>query len=46
MIVTLSGVTGTGKSYFKNLIINNMNFDNLIIYTTRPIRKDEVSRKR
>lgn len=46
MIVTLSGVTGTGKSYFKNLIINNMNFENLIIYTTRPIRKGEINRKR
>lgn len=45
MIVTLSGVTGSGKSYFKNLIINNMKFKNLVIYTTREKRKGEIDGK-
>ncbi len=45
MIVTLSGVTGTGKSYFKNLIVNYTDFDNLVIYTTRPKRKNEIGGK-
>ena len=42
MIVTLSGVTGSGKSYFKNLIADNMNFENLVIYTTRAKRENEI----
>ena len=45
MIVTLSGVTGCGKSYFKNLIAKNMCFENLIIYTTRPKRENEICGK-
>ena len=45
MIITLSGVTGTGKSYFKNLIANSINFENLTIYTTRPKRENEIGGK-
>ena len=43
MIVTLSGITGTGKSFFKNVISNELNFKNLAIVTTRPKRKDEIN---
>ena len=43
MIVTLSGVTGTGKSFFKDAISKKLNFKNLAIVTTRPKRKNEVN---
>ena len=43
MIVTLSGLTGTGKSFFKKQIVQNMNFKNLVIVTTRQKRKDEIN---
>lgn len=42
MIVTLSGVTGTGKSFFKNVISQELNFKNLVIVTTRPKRTGEI----
>lgn len=42
MIITLSGVTGCGKSYYKNLLVDKMNFENMIIYTTREKRMLEV----
>ncbi len=42
MIVTLSGVTGIGKSFFKNVIVKELNFKNLVIYTTREKRKGEI----
>lgn len=41
MVITLSGVTGSGKSFFKKEIQRILNLDNQIIYTTRPIRKGE-----
>lgn len=41
MVITLSGVTGSGKSFFKKEIEKRLNLDNQIIYTTRPIRKGE-----
>lgn len=41
MVITLSGVTGSGKSFLKKEIQNRLNLENQIIYTTRPIRKGE-----
>lgn len=41
MVITLSGVTGSGKSFLKKEIEKRLNLDNQIIYTTRPIRKGE-----
>ena len=43
MIVTLSGVTGTGKSFFKNAISQELGFENLVIVTTRTKRKGEIN---
>ena len=43
MIVTLSGVTGTGKSFFKNAISQELGFENLVIVTTRAKRKGEIN---
>ena len=43
MIVTLSGVTGTGKSFFKDAISKELNFRNLAVVTTRPKRKNEIN---
>lgn len=42
MIVTLSGLTGTGKSFFKKQIAKNMKFKNLVIVTTREKRDGEI----
>lgn len=44
MIVTLSGITGTGKSFFKDAISKELNIKNLAIVTTRPKRKNEIDR--
>ena len=41
MVITLSGVTGSGKSFFKKEIQKRLNLNNQIIYTTRPIREGE-----
>lgn len=41
MLITLSGVTGTGKSFFKNIISQEFNFKNLVIVTTRDKRIGE-----
>ena len=41
MIITLSGVTGCGKSHFKNYLVNKFNFENMIIHTTRNPRVGE-----
>lgn len=43
MIVTLSGITGTGKSFFKDVISKELDFKNMAIVTTRPIRESEVN---
>lgn len=42
MIVTLSGVTGVGKSFLKKQIIDELNLKNLNVVTTRPKRYGEV----
>lgn len=43
MIVTLSGVTGIGKSFFKDLLVNELGFKNMVINTTRPKRDTETN---
>ncbi len=43
MIITLSGITGTGKSFFKNVIVKELGLKNLIIVTTRAKRKNETN---
>lgn len=43
MLVTLSGITGTGKSFFKDAISKELKFKNLAIVTTRARRKNEVN---
>ena len=43
MIVTLSGVTGIGKSFFKNLLVNELGFKNMVINTTREKRIGEIN---
>jgi len=42
MIITLSGITGVGKSYYKNQIVKNLGLENMVIYTSRAKRKNEV----
>ena len=42
MIFTLSGVTGVGKSYYKNLLIQELGLQNMVIYTTRKKRVGEI----
>lgn len=42
MLVALVGVTGVGKSFFKNLIIQELGFKNLPIVTTRQKREGEI----
>lgn len=41
MLLALSGVTGIGKSYFKEKIINDLNFNKVNTIRTRPIRIGE-----
>lgn len=41
MVITLSGVTGSGKSYFKKEIQKLLNLSNQVIYTTRKKRNGE-----
>lgn len=43
MIVTLSGITGTGKSFFKDAISKELGFKNLVIVTTRKPRNGEIA---
>ena len=42
-IITLSGISGIGKSFLKSYILaNNSNFQSLVSVTTRNRRKNEV----
>lgn len=41
MLLALAGVTGVGKSYFKDLIVKNLDFKKIKIITTRQIRNNE-----
>lgn len=42
MIITLSGVTGVGKSFFKKQMIDKLNLKNLNVVTTRQKRDGEI----
>ena len=41
MLLGIAGVTGVGKSYYKNLLASKMGFRTVKIITTRPLRKNE-----
>ena len=41
MLLALAGVTGVGKSYFKDKIVEKLYFEKLKIVTTRKIRSSE-----
>lgn len=41
MLLALAGVTGCGKSYYKDRIVERLNFEKLKIITTRPRREGE-----
>ena len=41
MLLALSGVTGIGKSYFKEKLVENLNFRKVNTIRTRPIRTGE-----
>jgi guanylate kinase len=43
MLITISGVSGVGKSFFKKEISRELGVKNLSIVTTRKIRKNEVN---
>lgn len=43
MLIALVGVTGAGKSFFKNRIVQELGFKNLPIVTTRPKRQGEIA---
>lgn len=45
MILGLAGVTGTGKSYFKDRIVEKLGFEKLRIVTTRERRVGEKTMK-
>ena len=42
MVITLSGVTGVGKSYFKKEIQKRLEINQQVIITTRKKREDEI----
>lgn len=41
MLLGIAGVTGIGKSYYKDKIVKELNFEKVKIITTREIRKNE-----
>lgn len=41
MLLAIVGVTGVGKSFFKDLLTNELGFEKIKIITTREIRKGE-----
>lgn len=41
MLLSLAGVTGVGKSYFKDKIVEKLGFEKIKIITTREIRNGE-----
>lgn len=41
MLLALAGITGVGKSYYKDIIVEKLNFKKIKIVTTRPIREGE-----
>lgn len=45
MLLALAGVTGVGKTYYKNEIIKALNFDTVHTIRTRKARSDEISKE-
>lgn len=43
MIITLSGITGVGKSFFKKQIVTKLGFENMVIVTNREKRFGEIN---
>jgi guanylate kinase len=43
MLVALFGVTGVGKSFYKNAICNRLNFNKLTTIRTREPREGEIN---
>jgi len=41
MLFGIAGVTGVGKSYYKDKIVNELNFNKVKIITTREMRTGE-----
>ena len=41
MLLGIAGVTGIGKSYYKDKLVEELNFDKVKIITTREIRQGE-----
>ena len=41
MLLALAGVTGVGKSYYKDKLVQKLNFEKIKIITTREIRATE-----
>jgi len=41
MLLALAGITGIGKSYYKNKIVEKLGFEKIKIITTRKIREEE-----
>lgn len=41
MLLGLAGVSGVGKSYYKDIIVKELNFEKIKIITSRPIRENE-----
>ena len=41
MLLALAGVTGVGKSYFKDILVKKLNFEKIKIITTRQKRIGE-----
>ena len=44
MLLALSGVTGVGKSYYKELITQKLKFEKVNTIRTRKIREGEINR--
>ncbi len=43
MLIGIAGVTGVGKSYYKNKLVDELNFEKVKIITNREIRYGEVN---
>ena len=43
MLIALVGVTGVGKSYYKEKIVEELNFKKVNTIRTRKIRKNEIN---
>lgn len=41
MLLALAGISGVGKSYYKDIIVKKLNFEKIKIITSRPIREGE-----